>query len=373
MSRSSPAETGQSRHVGGSRCGPGTFGGSRRESAARVCAGKRASRYTLACECNVRGRPLSGPIRDIRGSIQYRLARTPPGPAVPGCSAALPWRGGRWDAARAGRPGPRVRRPPAGPRHTGPARDVGRLPAPLPADLRRPARAPASGARAASTLGAVVHLALRSFYDLPAGAARPDAAAALVDRHWSGEGFRDAAQAARYRLRAREWVADYAAGAGADAHPSRWSAGCRRRRRGSSPRAAPTGSTPGTASWCRRLQDGPAAGPRRRPPVAGAGALRRRRPAHACAGPARASSCTTCPPARSSPPSTTRRRSRSTWRGRRTPRRTRPRRRAGRGRCPGRAVPGPAGAALRVVRRPPALRRGPAAAPELEPWASLAP
>jgi RecB family exonuclease len=84
---------------------------------------------------------------------------------------------------------------------------------------------PRSGARAASTLGAVVHLALRSYYDLPVGRRTPDAAAALVDRHWSAEGFRDAEQAARYRLRAREWVAEYVAGAGADATPvalERW-------------------------------------------------------------------------------------------------------------------------------------------------------
>jgi putative RecB family exonuclease len=84
---------------------------------------------------------------------------------------------------------------------------------------------PRSGARAASTLGAVVHLALRAFYDLPASQRTSDAAAALVDRHWSAEGFRDAAQAAEYRLRAREWVAEYAAGAGAGATPvalERW-------------------------------------------------------------------------------------------------------------------------------------------------------
>jgi RecB family exonuclease len=84
---------------------------------------------------------------------------------------------------------------------------------------------PRSGARAASTLGAVVHLALRAFYDLPAPRRTPDAGAALVDRHWSAEGFRDAAQVAEYRLRAREWVADYAAGAGAGAAPvalERW-------------------------------------------------------------------------------------------------------------------------------------------------------
>jgi putative RecB family exonuclease len=78
---------------------------------------------------------------------------------------------------------------------------------------------PRSGARAASTLGAVVHLALRAFYDLPAPRRTPDAAAALVDRHWSGEGFRDADQAADHRLRAREWVAEYVAGPGAGVTP----------------------------------------------------------------------------------------------------------------------------------------------------------
>ena len=84
---------------------------------------------------------------------------------------------------------------------------------------------PRSGARGASTLGAVVHLALRSLYDLPVPRRTPDAAAALVDRHWSGEGFRDTAQATEYRLRAREWAAEYVAGVGADATPvalERW-------------------------------------------------------------------------------------------------------------------------------------------------------
>ncbi|HEX5811133.1 MAG TPA: PD-(D/E)XK nuclease family protein [Pseudonocardia sp.] len=88
----------------------------------------------------------------------------------------------------------------------------------------RPAR-PRSGGRAGSTLGAVVHLALRALYDLPQPRRTPDVAAALVDRHWSSEGFRDTEQAAEYRLRAREWVADYLVGPGADATPvalERW-------------------------------------------------------------------------------------------------------------------------------------------------------
>lgn len=72
---------------------------------------------------------------------------------------------------------------------------------------------PRGGARAASTLGAVVHLALRALYDLPAARRTPDAAAAMVDRHWSQEGFRDAAQARLHRERARDWVAAYAADA----------------------------------------------------------------------------------------------------------------------------------------------------------------
>jgi putative RecB family exonuclease len=70
---------------------------------------------------------------------------------------------------------------------------------------------PRGGAWAHNTLGAVVHLALRSLFDLPPADRTPRAARALVDRHWTSEGFRDAAQAGEYRERAREWVADYAA------------------------------------------------------------------------------------------------------------------------------------------------------------------
>ncbi|MEJ3656758.1 PD-(D/E)XK nuclease family protein [Actinomycetes bacterium KLBMP 9759] len=70
---------------------------------------------------------------------------------------------------------------------------------------------PRGGARAPSTLGAVVHLALRALFDLPTGQRTPERAAALVDRYWSSEGFRDQEQVRRYRDRARAWVADYAA------------------------------------------------------------------------------------------------------------------------------------------------------------------
>ncbi len=70
---------------------------------------------------------------------------------------------------------------------------------------------PRGGAYAHNTLGAVVHLALRALFDLPPDQRTPRAAAALLDRYWSSEGFRDAAQAATYRERARGWVAEYAA------------------------------------------------------------------------------------------------------------------------------------------------------------------
>lgn len=72
-------------------------------------------------------------------------------------------------------------------------------------------RAPGRGARAASTLGSVVHLALRALFARPAAARTPEEAAALVDRNWIGEGFRDTAQEHEYRLKARTWVADYIA------------------------------------------------------------------------------------------------------------------------------------------------------------------
>lgn len=65
------------------------------------------------------------------------------------------------------------------------------------------------GAWAHNTLGAVVHTALRALFDLTPQRRRPHAAAALVATHWSGEGFADDAQAASYRSRAQDWVARY--------------------------------------------------------------------------------------------------------------------------------------------------------------------
>ena len=68
---------------------------------------------------------------------------------------------------------------------------------------------PRGGAWAHSTLGAVVHSALRSFFDTPPETRTVDAARAAVAAAWSGEGFADAAQQARYRERAQDWVASY--------------------------------------------------------------------------------------------------------------------------------------------------------------------
>ncbi|GGM42441.1 hypothetical protein GCM10012275_11790 [Longimycelium tulufanense] len=76
--------------------------------------------------------------------------------------------------------------------------------------LDRPAPS-RGGAWAHNTLGAVVHNALRALFDLPAERRTPDAAAALVRRHWKNDGFRDPQQAAEHRERAQDWVTDYVA------------------------------------------------------------------------------------------------------------------------------------------------------------------
>ncbi|HWD02634.1 MAG TPA: PD-(D/E)XK nuclease family protein [Amycolatopsis sp.] len=66
-----------------------------------------------------------------------------------------------------------------------------------------------TGPWAHSTLGAVVHNALRALFDLPAAKRTAQRAMALVGEHWKDGGFADAEQAARYRARARCWVGDY--------------------------------------------------------------------------------------------------------------------------------------------------------------------
>lgn len=78
---------------------------------------------------------------------------------------------------------------------------------------------PRGGAWAHTTLGAVVHLALRAFLDLPPARRSGAQAMALVDANWSSEGFRDAEQATEYRERAKGWVADYVAELPAEFEP----------------------------------------------------------------------------------------------------------------------------------------------------------
>lgn len=66
-----------------------------------------------------------------------------------------------------------------------------------------------TGGWAHSTLGAVVHNALRALFELPARRRTAARAAELVTENWSDEGFADTEQAGEYRRRARNWVADY--------------------------------------------------------------------------------------------------------------------------------------------------------------------
>ncbi|WP_116045236.1 RecB family exonuclease [Amycolatopsis palatopharyngis] len=67
-----------------------------------------------------------------------------------------------------------------------------------------------TGAWAHSTLGAVVHNALRALFVLPPRKRTPERAAALVTEHWKNAGFLDARQAGHYRERAKGWIAEYA-------------------------------------------------------------------------------------------------------------------------------------------------------------------
>jgi putative RecB family exonuclease len=84
---------------------------------------------------------------------------------------------------------------------------------------------PRGGPWAHSTLGAVVHNALRAFFDLPVRQRTPQAAVALVKQGWKDDGFAGPEQSAVYRERAGGWVADYVAGVDVDIEPvglERW-------------------------------------------------------------------------------------------------------------------------------------------------------
>jgi len=66
-----------------------------------------------------------------------------------------------------------------------------------------------TGPWAHSTLGAVVHNALRALFDLPSAKRLPQRAGVLVTEHWKDAGFADSVQAGRYRGRAKRWVVEY--------------------------------------------------------------------------------------------------------------------------------------------------------------------
>lgn len=76
--------------------------------------------------------------------------------------------------------------------------------------VRRPA-APKGPPWAHNSVGAAVHNALREWWLLPAARRTPAAAGAVLSAGWITEGFRDDAQSARCRLRARDWVESYVA------------------------------------------------------------------------------------------------------------------------------------------------------------------
>ncbi|MGI8310251.1 RecB family exonuclease [Saccharopolyspora hattusasensis] len=65
------------------------------------------------------------------------------------------------------------------------------------------------GAWANATLGAVVHNALRAYFELRAGQRTSERAAALVRECWKADGFASPEQAGDYRRRAQEWVGSY--------------------------------------------------------------------------------------------------------------------------------------------------------------------
>lgn len=65
------------------------------------------------------------------------------------------------------------------------------------------------GAWAHSTLGAVVHNALRAVFELPPERRTPEQAVLLLRRYWKSDGFAGAEQAAEYRRRAEGWIGDY--------------------------------------------------------------------------------------------------------------------------------------------------------------------
>jgi RecB family exonuclease len=62
-----------------------------------------------------------------------------------------------------------------------------------------------------NSVGAAVHTALKQWWDLPRTRRTPLAAGSLLDGTWAEDGFRNPAQSAAWRQRARTWVEGYVA------------------------------------------------------------------------------------------------------------------------------------------------------------------
>jgi RecB family exonuclease len=60
-----------------------------------------------------------------------------------------------------------------------------------------------------NTMGAVVHLVLHRWWQLPERQRTPESGVAMVERNWQHDGFRDAEQSATWRVRAQGWVQRY--------------------------------------------------------------------------------------------------------------------------------------------------------------------
>ncbi|MGY1618604.1 RecB family exonuclease [Geodermatophilus sp. SYSU D00691] len=76
-------------------------------------------------------------------------------------------------------------------------------------DRPTPAKGPAW---AHNSVGAAVHAALRSWFELPVDKRTTAAARQLLYGAWSPAGFRDAEQSERWRARAAGWLTEYVAG-----------------------------------------------------------------------------------------------------------------------------------------------------------------
>ncbi len=83
-------------------------------------------------------------------------------------------------------------------------------------DRPRPPRGPAL---AHTTLGAVLHNALRAFYEEPPERRTGERVRELVRGHWRDDGFADRRHSAEFLLRAQDWLSEYVERVAATAKP----------------------------------------------------------------------------------------------------------------------------------------------------------